>query len=918
MSQSKKMTATALALGISVAVSLPAGAADQTEAVETVVITGSLIPQAQVETAVPVTTISAEEIQARGYTSVADALQSSTFSTGSVQGAQFSGGFTPGAQTLSMFGLSPSYVKYLIDGRPMSDYPALYNGTDAITSITGIPIGLVDHIDVLPGGQSSIYGSDAIAGVVNVILKKKLDAPVVDLRLGGYKYGGGTDRMASLADSFTFGKLTLLAGAQFEKVDPIWGYQRPLTDKYNTNGTSPQTAERDIAIFGYYGDTDGNTYYFEDPNNCTDVSGEFGNTLSKRYRSGGRGYYCGTTNAGYYTIGNGDESMQGYLHGTFDLTDNVQLYGDLLLNHDKLTYNAAGALWYGTSVNYGYYVDENLEDFTQMQLIFDPGINGGVTNNMNTNTTNAWRSTLGAQGNLFGSSWTYDVAMTHTEQKLTELTHVLWNDEVESWMSSNILGDVLGDYYGYSILSPDYTALYEPISDADYRSFSGYASSASKTFDNMLRAQFTQRELFKLPGGDAGLAVVAEVGNQGWKYDPDERFLTGETWGYTSTAGAGHRSRYALTSELRLPVFSLLTATAAGRYDAYKVSGQTVDKTTYTLGLEFRPVETLLARARYGTAFKVPTLADEYQGLSGYYTVTTDYWWCEENGYTGSDISDCDYYQQYQKGTTSGSTKLKPITAKVWDLGLVWSPGNLVASADFLHWDISNEVTSQSIDQILKTEMYCRDGTYDASSPTCVAALAQVTRDADTGLIDSVSTPKVNVSKEIVSAVAVSLGYTYDVGSFGTLDLKTSWNDMVKHTWQQYAGDDFINLLTNPYWSTDFKSKVDASLTWTKGDWRTTLYAIRYGKTPNYLANYYEEGYATEGAGKLPAWTLANLSASYKVTPNLELTGTIDNLFNRMPPADDSYPGTSLAPLNIFNYNNYGQSYYVELNYKFK
>jgi len=167
---------------------------------EAVVVTGTLIPQAKVETTVPVTTITAADMQARGFASVADALQQSTFATGSVQGPQFSGGFTPGAQTLSLFGLSPSYVKYLIDGRPMSDYPALYNGTDVITSITGIPIELVDHIDVLPGGQSSIYGSDAIAGVINVILKKKLDAPVIDVRLGGYDGGGGTDRLVSIAD----------------------------------------------------------------------------------------------------------------------------------------------------------------------------------------------------------------------------------------------------------------------------------------------------------------------------------------------------------------------------------------------------------------------------------------------------------------------------------------------------------------------------------------------------------------------------------------------------------------------------------------------------------------------------------------------------------------------------------------------
>ena len=166
---------------------------------EEVVITGSLIPRLKEITSVPTTIVTADDLVNRGYVSVADALQQQVYSTGSVQGAQFSNGFTPGAQTLSLFGLSPSYVKYLIDGRPMADYPALYNGTDTITNISGIPEDLIDHIDILPGGQSSLYGSDAIAGVVNVVMKKNIDEPIVKARLGGYQNGGGTDRRITAA-----------------------------------------------------------------------------------------------------------------------------------------------------------------------------------------------------------------------------------------------------------------------------------------------------------------------------------------------------------------------------------------------------------------------------------------------------------------------------------------------------------------------------------------------------------------------------------------------------------------------------------------------------------------------------------------------------------------------------------------------
>ena len=183
--------------------------ADEKELAE-VVVTGSLIPQTQPETATPVTVISAAEIQQRGFADIAEALQRAAFSTGSVQGGQFNGGFTQGAKTISLFGLDPSFTKYLIDGRPVADYPALYNGSENFVSINNIPTVFVDHIDTLPGAQSSIYGSDAIAGVVNIVLKKTLDGPIADVRYGWTQDGGGTDRRIALADGFTVGSFNLM------------------------------------------------------------------------------------------------------------------------------------------------------------------------------------------------------------------------------------------------------------------------------------------------------------------------------------------------------------------------------------------------------------------------------------------------------------------------------------------------------------------------------------------------------------------------------------------------------------------------------------------------------------------------------------------------------------------------------------
>ena len=885
---------------------------------ETVVVTGSLIPQSKLEQATPITVITADDMQARGFSSVADALQQTSFATGSIQNGQFSGGFTQGAQTLSLFGLSESYTKYLIDGRPMSDYPALYNGTDNFASISGIPIELVDHIDVLPGGQSSIYGSDAIAGVVNVIMKKKLDAPVVDIRYGWTQDGGGTERRFALADGFEFGSFNLLAGAQYEKTTPIWGYQRDLTDKYFTQGTNPQTAERDYLIYGLFGQASGN-YYFEDPANCANVGFEFGGT-THAYSRPGNGTYCGTVTSGYYTIANGDESTQLYLHGTDDVTEHIRLYSSVLLSHDVVRFNT-GPYFFGTTVDssspFYYYEDPNLGgDLINLQHIFSPEEAGGLDATTDKNTTNSWRATFGVQGSIGASHWTYDVDMTYTEQKLTEHAHQLFTSAIESFFTP-LFGPNLGfdPNFGVNIYSPNYANFYRPVTPAQYAGFSGYANSYSRTEDSMLRGQLTDSALFPLPGGDAALALVGETGAQGWDYSPDPRYLDGETYGYVSTPGSGHRSRYAFTGELKMPLVKMLTFDASGRYDDYRVDGANVDKFTFNLGLEFRPIERLLLRARYGTAFKAPTLADEFQGPSGFFETLTDYYTCAKGGYTATNLGNCPQVAESVAGTTSGNTKLQPVTAKIWDFGAVWSPLDRMAlSLDFMHWGISNEIISQDAVSLLKTESLCRLGTYNINSPTCVAALSQVTRDAN-GVLVGVYTPKINIAQETVNALTLGANYKLPVGRFGEFLLEASWSDMLKHTFLQYPGQPAFDYLRDPTQSQEFKTKANASLTWTLGEFSATGYVNRYGRTPNYLATV--DGYGTPGAGVLSPWTIANLSARYTVLKQLELSFNVDNVFNAQPPIDHSYPGTQNQPYDEFDYNVYGRMYYLEATYKF-
>ena len=896
---------------------------------QTINVTGSLIPQTEIETSKPVITITAQQMKDRGFTSVADVLQAGTFATGSVQGPNASGGFTQSAKTISFFGLDPSYTKYLIDGLPMGDFPALYNGTEAFNSLTSIPIEMVDHIDVLPGGNSSIYGSDAIAGVINIVLKKQLDAPVVDARFGWHTGGGGADRRLYGADSFTFGKLNVMAGVQVESTQPIWGFDRSLTRQFFTRGTTPPTASRDYLVLS---ETKlENAYYSPNDLNpgvgCSAVSGLYGGTEQLQTRVN-HGDYCGSQySAGYHTETNKENSANLYTRATYDVNDNLQLYGNLLYSYDqqKISSGSNFLFW-----NSPIFYDPKLDDYVLLQHAFSPEEVGGYQNIMDNNVENSWLLTLGAKGGFGHSDWGYEASFNHSEDHLQERTIQRWTDQINGYFG-NILGPYLGlDPYGNGLPSykPNYPAFFTPVSQADFRGFTGYTETYAKTWDNMLRGQVTNASLFSLPGGDAGVAFVVEGGNQGWNYSPDPRILSGQTYDFTDVAGEGHRSRYATTVEFNAPLFKMLTVDLSGRYDNYNVAGGSVSHPTYNLGVEFRPFgDLLLLRGTFGTAFKAPTLPDEFQGPSGYYSSVIDYYNCAKLGYTGGNIANCPGQLTAEQffGTQSGNPKLQPIVAKTFSLGFVVSPfEGFALKSDYYHYNIRNEIQAQSADYLAQTEANCRLGLFDINSPSCQDALSKVIRSGTPlgqGLlapITDILTPKVNVAREYLNAVITEVSYDHTIGSYGRISAKTSWSDILTHRQQLLPNDPFINLLREPYYSTEFKSRVDGSVGWLSPEqtWGVTVYGIRDGASPNYLATV-ANNYYSKGAGTLAPWIRYNITASYSPIKNLALTFEIDNVFNKMPPLDRSYPGTEIQPYNALNYDVTGREFLIEATYKF-
>jgi len=904
---------------------------EEARPLETITVTGSLIPQVKKESATPVITITAEHLKARGFGTVSEALQKSSFASGSVRGSQYLWGSTRGAKTLSMFGLKPGYVKYLIDGRPMGNFPQLYGGSGVFNNLSVIPIEMVEHIDILPGGQSSLYGSDAIAGAINVVLKKKIEGPVLSVRYGGYSNGGGESTRAYLADSFNVGKLNILAGVQFENTKPTWAFDRDLTAQSH-HPSLPGTPVAARIYLALDPTVWPNGYTFSDPNNCENVGDGFGGTIGVNERPNS-GTYCGTHfgSSTYTTLANGSKMNNLYIHSTLDVIEGLQLYSDLLYNFQEQTWNSQGNNSWGTWRSGMTFYDPIRAQYTDLQRVFAPEEIGGYPVNMVKQDENASMLSFGGKG-TFGN-WDYDLGFTRSDDKIELRNNVSSTNAIDSFFQDRVLGPDLTstvgadpDGKGVPVYAANYAAFYTPITASDYQSFSEHVSTYGKTWDNILRAQLTNASLFNLPGGDAGLAVVMEAGSQGWSYVPDPGYFNGYIYGLTESQGAGHRSRYAVTSELRLPILEQVTLSASGRYDSYSMSGsgsaasevnKRVNHDTYTLSLEYRPTESLLLRARYGTAFKMATLADQYSGDSGSYANVTDHYTCTTLGYTGDTLGDCPavFLQATFFNLTRGNVDLKPVTSKNWNYGVVWAPtADFSASIDYLNIDISNEVGTLSADKIMLDNADCRLGTLDPTTQVCLIALNAVTRD-NFGTIDTIYTPKQNMARESVNAITATLNYRLNIGG-GSLSFAANHSRQLTHDVQQIPGEPFVDYLTNPRYSTDFKTKSNATVTWSKNDWTGTLYANRLGRSPNYLAQR-QNNYTSTDTGYMPAWVTYNASVQYSPTKNLTLSLMANNLFNEMPEIDRTSPSWMVGPYNTDNYNIFGRQLSLGATYKF-
>jgi outer membrane receptor protein involved in Fe transport len=355
-----------------------------------------------------------------------------------------------------------------------------------------------------------------------------------------------------------------------------------------------------------------------------------------------------------------------------------------------------------------------------------------------------------------------------------------------------------------------------------------------------------------------------------------------------------------------------LQASLAGRYDQYSYGNKDPGKFTYSMGLEWRPLDTLLLRGSYGTGFRAPDMHYLFAGDDFYRTVSTDYYQCRTDE---PDMSDGDCYDDGSWDINTfdvyaGNMELDVETSKSFTAGFVWSPSaNFDLAVDYYKISVSNQVQAQSREQLRVDEANCRLGVtndgdpVDITSPTCIDALARVIRDED-GTITSVHFAPINIANEETSGIDVTANYRLQTANAGKFNFNANYNWTHEHTRQQYPGDPREDMLDVSFASTTLpRTKGNVGVSWDRNAWGASLFGTYVGRVANYDND---------------AWTQAtwrfNAGARYDITDHLRVSLTVNNLLDKMPPRDATWANYPYYDTSWFD--SMGRSYYMQITWK--
>lgn len=899
------------------------GAAQAQEAAETtnldrISVTGSRIKSTDIETSQPVLSLTRADIEKQGVTSVADILQRISANGAALNRTFNNGG--DGSSGVSLRNLGSQRTLVLVNGRRWT------TGITGSVDLNTIPTAMVERIDVLKDGASTIYGSDAIAGVVNIVLKSNFDGAEANVYKGQYSQGDGEREAYDFTLGTTTDKATLMLGASYVKEGSVMAGDR----KISAGGPPFYSGQSTTGIPGSYL-RGGERYVII-------------NGVETPFDSDVHGYNTSPDN---YLL-TPQERTSLFATGSYNVTDNITFKTEALYNERKSEQLLAAMPVTSQRMSAQSMYNPTGVDLTGVNRRFNE--TGGRSFNQNVKN---WHFYGGFEGffEFADRSFDWDVGYRYDKTDENVLTYGLFNkanlalaygpSRLENGVPVCVTTTGAGGTVIPGCVPVDALGGEGSISQAalDYTAFTAHDSS---TLESKGYYANISGEIAQLPAGALAFAAGYEYRKESGQFDPDAFIAAGLSTGNGAKPTAGSYSLDEFYLELSIPVLAdlpgakLLDFSAATRYSKYSNFGNT---TNNKFGFRWKPIDDLMVRGNWSEGFRAPSINDLYAGDADSFETFVDPCSTHSGRRVGAIADRCAAEgvpanfvqpgggsgprQGPEAFTWTSNTELSPETSTSKTLGLVWSPSFVTGLNVTLDWwqiEIENAITRPDIQDIVN---YCYSGSAQQQALYC----GLITRDPTYGstvqnyTITNVRMPLLNLASYNVEGWDLGVAYRLPETSFGQFSFNLDATYLSK--WETKATadatadgrqGDYLNQ--DPYWRVRGNLYVD---------WSFKDFGVNYGL--RYKSGLKEEcpfdaeedpvafGYCSDGAegNYIGATTYHDVQFRYATPWNGTIKLGVNNLWDKQPPT--SY----VVAYNMFDpqYDLPGRFYYMQYQQKF-
>lgn len=888
---------------------------EQTDQLETIVVTGSRIRRVDLETASPVFSIDAAAIAQTGKLTLGDIIQESPSIAGAATNPNVNNGGGSGASTISIRGLGSQRTLLLVNGRRLS-----------YADVNSIPINMVERIDILKDGASAIYGSDAVAGVVNFVLKSNYQGIEASADYGISDRDDGARRGFQMTVGQSSDRGSLIIGASYNVQESVSAGDREFSNRalYNYYGSIIQIGSSFIPNGRFViPRTTAASFGLNCPGTAGSVSvtrtSPSGNPQSpgayKCYRGGGAGN--DTFNFAPFNVLTTPQERGGlFVTGNYKLTDNVEFYIDAFTNKTRSNYQIAPL---PLILNSGLFRISRNSVYNPFGVDITSGgvrmINAG--NREGFFQTQADQIATGLKG-TFGDTWSWDAGIlaARTSQDFGQNRYYFGPG------LSAAIGPSFRDANGVARCGTAAAPIANCVPvDLIGANFAGTAAASQaalaalevtvrgKSYSNMKGGNVNLTgELFNLPAGAVSLAVGAEYREDYSYFEPDfigriTNPAIGTCLTFTdacSSPSTGFLAVREYYAELFVPILAdvpfvkSLNMTFGSRYSNYSAFDAA---TNSKIGVEWRPFDDLLLRGTVAEVFRSPTISDLFGGVTPSADTYRDP--CSGSGFQAGNPACAGASAGFTQTTAQTSAlqgsndELQPEEGKSFTWGMVydpsWLPG-LSTSLDvwkiYLNGNIDTIGTQTIIDQCYNFGRFCNLFNRNDSS---------------IGDISFVSNRLQNIGRTDVAGVDYSIKYRLPETRFGNFRVGLDATYFKTFNDQVIAGD--ISTETHragSYYSSSSggtgntaRLRGTGTVAWSMGNfdasWRARyLHSADYGFTATAGDGFTvvnPSGLASDNSFRIGASTFHNLQMGYNLEAiNTRLEVGVDNVTDKDPP----------------------------------